>query len=463
MTVKCNMCGKECEQQDTRCPDCGEELPLKSQHDSLTPTNSSEQAGVAADVPNHAPSGASTSGEPSWTLPSQPPPSWLPVDQPTVTDENTAATSFAEEVFSDPIDFDSPDEPVATVTPAPSPPVIGKVEVPVVTEQQPETAGSGSLEGGQSRAFRHVCSYCYQILSHGQEVCPRPKCGKRLYTKCLGCGTIGPPKANYCARCGDELARQRRVRAPDLAATVAEVASRRAQPQTDATEQIPDGWGDLENTSIRHLTWEEGPANRTASPPPAIHEQPEEDPDDKLRLAENNDWNDEPVLSTMASDVSHPGSVVASSDSLYADADDLDRELSVSEPTNRSPRATYGIQFLNPDGTDLDEPKPLMDRVTVLGRPSDDSPPSIDLSPYAEEPKTELSGNHAKIIHREDGFYLEDADSATGTSFGGTRGHDIRLEPGDVRKLNDEDLIVFGEDAVTARFVKLDSDNNPRS
>jgi pSer/pThr/pTyr-binding forkhead associated (FHA) protein len=85
------------------------------------------------------------------------------------------------------------------------------------------------------------------------------------------------------------------------------------------------------------------------------------------------------------------------------------------------------------------------DRENLIGRSIHDSDlvPDIDLSAHGGG-QAGVSRLHARLVHREGQWYLEDLNSTNGTSVNGQA-----LAPGQPIALNDGDMILFGSMNVT--------------
>lgn len=99
--------------------------------------------------------------------------------------------------------------------------------------------------------------------------------------------------------------------------------------------------------------------------------------------------------------------------------------------------ATLTIERGNSVGTEFN----LTSEETYIGRWDADNGvfPDVDLDSYDDEAK--ISRRHARIVHRNGGYTIEDLGSTNGTYV--NRGR--RLIPGNPNKLNDGDEIIVGK------------------
>jgi hypothetical protein len=93
---------------------------------------------------------------------------------------------------------------------------------------------------------------------------------------------------------------------------------------------------------------------------------------------------------------------------------------------------------------------PLSDDESQIGRWDADGGifPDVDLD--ADDPEAKVSRRHARIMRRNDKYFIEDLGSTNGTFI--NRGR--RLLPGDRQSLNDGDEIIVGKTFLRFHIVK---------
>ncbi len=105
-------------------------------------------------------------------------------------------------------------------------------------------------------------------------------------------------------------------------------------------------------------------------------------------------------------------------------------------PRTTEPLGEIGAHLVVSGGPDMGQQYPLWGEVITIGRASREATWEIRLTDRA------VSRPHARLEHRDDGFYLVDLESANGTRLNGAR------VQGPV-PLKDGDVIVVGETHIT--------------